>query len=231
MEPQTTVCHPNDDGGINVSSAAQFFDLTHIAISRSLKIPQSKITGIHKRLGGGYGAKLTRSSQVACACALACHLLRQPVRFVMTIESNMSAIGKRYANSVEYNATIDTRNGILLDVKLSVAQDFGYSMSDDTSIVMALTLGQSCYARVSEWMLTVNKLRTNAPSSTWCRGPGSTEGTAVVENLMEHIARETNLDPAQVRLNNFGKQESLRRIFPDFLKDTGNKSGFTVSVR
>ncbi|KAG4066736.1 hypothetical protein HA402_012803 [Bradysia odoriphaga] len=220
MEPQTTVCHPNDDGGINVWSAAQFFDLTHIAISRSLKIPQSKVTGIHKRLGGGYGAKLTRSSQVACACALACHLLRRPVRFVMTIESNMSVIGKRYANLAEYNATIDTRNGFLLNLKLSVAQDFGNSRNDDSSLVVESTLARSCYARVSEWMVTLYKQTTNAPSATWCRGPGSTEATAIVENLMEHIARETNLDPAQVRLNNFSKQESLRKIFPDFLRDT-----------
>lgn len=189
MEPQTTVCHPNDDGGINVWSATQFFDLTHIAISRSLQIPQSKITGTHKRLGGGYGAKLTRSSQVACACALACHLLRRPVRFVMTIESNMSVVGKRYANVTDYNATVDTRNGSLLDFKLAVAQDFGYSLNDDTSLVLALTLERSCYARVSEWMVSVNKLKTDAPSATWCRGPGSTEATAIVENLMEHIAR------------------------------------------
>lgn len=44
---------------------------------------------------------------------------------------------------------------------------------------------------------------------------------AILENLMEHIARETNLDPAQVRLNNLNSNESLHKIFPEFLKDIG----------
>lgn len=55
MEPQTTVCMPNDDGGINVFSSTQWFDLTQVAIAKSLKIQQSKITGQFKRVGGAYG--------------------------------------------------------------------------------------------------------------------------------------------------------------------------------
>lgn len=43
------------------------------------------------------------------------------------------------------------------------------------------------------------------------------------ENLMEHIAREVNLDPAQVRLNNIN-DGAMKQQFTDFLRDTGNIS-------
>lgn len=221
MEPQTTFCMPNDDGGINVYSATQWFDLTQVAISRSLKIQQSKITGQFKRLGGSYGAKTSRSAQVACACALACHLLRRPIRFVLTIESNMTMIGKRYAYVIDYQANIDPATGQLHQFETTISQDFGYSFNDDCSPIIIHCFKRSCYARAADWKITVNRVKTAAPSATWCRAPGTTEATATVENLMEQIAREVNLDPAQIRLINLDSNGSLHKIFPEFLKDTG----------
>lgn len=222
MEPQTTFCMPNDDGGgINVYSATQWFDLTQMAISKSLKIQQSKVTGQFKRVGGSYGAKFSRSAQVACACALACHKLQRPVRFVLTIESNMTMIGKRNANVIEYVANIDPTTGRMHEFETTIAQDFGYSFNDDGSMIVLYCLKKSCYARAAEWKITVNRVKTDAPSATWCRSPGTTEAIATIENVMEHISRECNLDPAQVRLNNLDTNGSLHKIFPEFLNDTG----------
>lgn len=85
--------------------------MLQISISRCLKMQQSKIYLSVKRLGGSYGMKLSRSSQVACACALASHLTRQPVRFVMSIESSMTTIGKRYGCVAEYDAIVDAASG------------------------------------------------------------------------------------------------------------------------
>lgn len=129
MEPQTTFCTPNDDGGINVYSSTQWFHLTQVGISKSLKLQQSKIYGQFKRVGGSYGAKVTRSAQIACACALACHLLRRPVRFVLTIESNMATIGKRSANVIEYKANVDTATGQMRNFSTTISQDFGCSFN------------------------------------------------------------------------------------------------------
>lgn len=221
MEPQTTFCMPNDDGGIIVSSATQWFDHIHIAISKSLEIPQHKIIGTYKRLGGSYGAKLTRASQIACACALACHLLRRPVRFVMNIESNMSMIGKRVANNMNYEAIVYEKTGRLTRLNATFTQDFGCSLNDDTSQQMVLCLSHTCYARTSEWQINVVRAKTDSPSTTWTRAPATLEGIAFIENLMEHIAREVDLDPAEVRLNNLNRQQQLYKIFPEFLKDTG----------
>lgn len=55
-----------------------------------------------RRCGGAFGAKITRANIVACACALAAHILQKPVRMVMTLETNMRAVGGRYLNFVQY---------------------------------------------------------------------------------------------------------------------------------
>lgn len=167
------------------------------------------------------GAKSTRSTQVACACALACHLLRRPVRFVLTIESNMTMIGKRNANVIDYQANIDTATGQLRRFSATFSQDFGCSFNDDGSMIVMKCLKNSCYARSGEWKIKVNRVKTNAPSATWCRSPCTMEAIACIETVMEHIAREVNLDPAQVRLNNLNSSGSLHKIYPEFLKDTG----------
>lgn len=60
-----------------------------------------------RRLGGGYGAKISRATHVACACALVCYKLNRPARFVMSIESNMQAMGKRYDTRQEYEIGVD----------------------------------------------------------------------------------------------------------------------------
>lgn len=231
MEPQTVFCTPNDDGGINLQVSTQWLDLSHIAVSKCLNIPQSKIIASFKRCGGGYGAKLSRSSHVACACGLACHLLRMPVRFVMSIESNMTIMGKRYGCAVEYDALVDSATGRLINLApLAITSDFGCSLNDDTTKKLTHCLESACYAHADEWEVEVSRLLTDAPSAIQARAPGSTEGTAIVENLMEHIASEVNLDPAQVRINNFQTEGPLIKVFPEFLKDIGNCSNSPLII-
>lgn len=125
MEPHTTFCVPRDDGGIDIYSSMQWIHIGHIAVSECLKMPQSKIHFVVKRMGGSYGVKITRGTLAACACALACHLTRLPVRFVMTIEASMTILGKRYPNAVDYTANIDTANGRLIDLSVKITSDFG----------------------------------------------------------------------------------------------------------
>lgn len=55
-----------------------------------------------RRLGGGFGAKLTRNSAVAAACALAAYKLGKPVRVSLDMSGNMDMIGKRTEYFTDY---------------------------------------------------------------------------------------------------------------------------------
>lgn len=153
MEPQSTFCLPRDDGGLEIYSSMQWMHLGHIAVAESLKIPQSKIRFSVKRLGGSYGVKITRSLLVACACALACHLTRLPVRFVMTIESNMTVLGKRYPNAIDYTANIDSVSGRLIDLSVKVIADVGMKISSLLSVMLSAQI-KSQIASTAQWYPT-----------------------------------------------------------------------------
>lgn len=220
MENQTTFCYPNDDGGLDVYCATQCLDVTQVAIAKLLNIQQSRVNVFVKRLGAGYGGKLTACASPACGAALGAFLTRQPVRFVLTIESNMRTLGKRYACAFNYTMNIDSGTGHISNLNATLSEDYGYTLNDDVSFFTMDTFNRTCYARTDAWKITINKVKTDAPSSTWCRAPGALESVSFQETIMEQIGREINLDPAQVRLNNLPNDSTLKKYFPEFLKDT-----------
>lgn len=128
MEPQTCVCIPIEDG-IEVYSATQYIDATQMAIADALKLPNNIVNMNVRRVGGAYGAKITRSIQIAAATALAAHLLNRPVRFIMTIEANMTVVGKRYAFLGDYEVDFD-KNGKIQRLLSNYIADSGCSSNE-----------------------------------------------------------------------------------------------------
>jgi xanthine dehydrogenase/oxidase len=66
----------------------------------------SRINVKVRRIGGAYGSKVSRNSLVSVACAVAAQILNRPVRLIMSLESNMEAIGKRCEASVNYEVSV-----------------------------------------------------------------------------------------------------------------------------
>lgn len=89
-----------------------------------------------KRIGGAYGAKISRNAQIACACALVCHKLNRPARFVMTIESNMQSVGKRIMTRNDYEVGVNDEGVIqYLDAKFWC--NTGCSFNEPTAWVIS----------------------------------------------------------------------------------------------
>lgn len=219
METQTTICLPTENGGVDVYASTYWMDFTQMAIARCLNIPENSINMVVRRLGGSYGCKITRAAMVACAAALGCHLTKRPVRFVMTLESNMSVIGKRYSLHSEYNVHVDSASGRIINLENQVTADNGCSYNDNMLHLFELAVG-SCYDNAS-WSFHVKTVLTDVPTQTFCRAPGTLKATALAENTMEHIAFETGIDPLLVRLANMPSDSPLRSMLDKFLIQCG----------
>lgn len=222
MEPQTTMCAPSEDGGIDVHSASQWMDLTQIAVAQCLGLPENKVNMEVRRLGGAFGSKISRNVQIACACALASHLLQKPVRFVLEIESNMKTCGKRNACTSKYEVHVDPTTGKIRSLQNEFTHDFGCSPNEGGIIQMIATHSlANGYEKTDQWKIEGKKIYSSTPSTTWCRAPGSLEGIAAIENILDHIAFETKIDAVDVKLANFTDSSPLKHIFTQFIEDIG----------
>ncbi|ETN61206.1 aldehyde oxidase [Anopheles darlingi] len=212
LETQTCLCVPRPNE-MDVYSATQFIDHVQIAVSQALKVMESQINVTVKRVGGAYGFKLTYASQVACACAVAAHQTGRPVRMTLPLETAMCAMGKRAGSVSEYEVSVD-RSGRISKLSHTYIHDDGASMN---LLLGGMTsdLFKNCY-RTNSWKLRGKIARTDVPPNTWARAPGTSEGIAMIENIMEHVAHATGQDPLQVRLANMPQDSKMRKLLPQF---------------
>lgn len=173
---------------------------------------------IVKRIGGGYGGKISRGALVACAAALAAFKCRRPVRMVLPLETNMEVMGKRYPCIGEYTVEVDDR-GRIQYLNNEIWQDFGHSLNESV-VPLTTKWFLNCYD-TKYWNYNAWAVLTDSASNTFCRAPGILEGISMVENIFEHIAFEMGMCPIQVRLMNMAEDHRLRKMIKDFLLSTG----------
>ncbi|XP_065075928.1 xanthine dehydrogenase/oxidase-like [Ochlerotatus camptorhynchus] len=215
METQTCFCVPIEDG-MDIYASTQSTNFMLAAVSQALNVLENSLNISVRRVGGAYGAKLSRSSQIACACAVAAHLLQRPVRMLLKLETNMSAIGKRSGTFSEYQVNVD-RNGKINRLSNTYTQDGGAVLNEPLAFLTS-DYFKNCY-RTDTWSLIGNMARTYVATNTFCRAPGTMEGISMVENIMEHIAHVTGKDPLDVRMMNISKQNKMYELLPKFRKD------------
>ncbi|XP_044734075.1 xanthine dehydrogenase-like [Chrysoperla carnea] len=212
METQTCICVPIEDG-MDVFSSTQWMDYVQIAIAKSCNIPLKNINLNVRRLGGGYGAKLTLPSLIACATAVAATKLNRPVYSRMLLEDNMETMGKRFPCSADYEVGVDD-NGKIQHMDLSIWMNYGCTANEVSTGHMLGFLGN--FYDTQTWNIKTHGVLTDVTPHTWCRAPSSTEAFALTEQIMEHIAVTVKKDSEFVRFQN---ALSTEQTLPNMVKD------------
>ncbi|KAH8338948.1 hypothetical protein KR074_005906, partial [Drosophila pseudoananassae] len=217
MEPQTTVAVPFEDG-LKVFSSTQWMDHTQSVIAHCLQLKANNVQLQVRRLGGAYGSKISRGNQVACAASLAAYKLNRPARFVQSMESMMDCNGKRWACRSDYQCHVKN-NGKIVGLSHDYFEDAGWCPNDSPVNLQSKFTASNCYDFTERnFKLSGHEVLTDAPSSSWCRAPGSVEGIAMIENIIEHVAFEVQKDPAEVRLANISSGNKMSELLPEFLQ-------------
>ncbi|XP_055604377.1 probable aldehyde oxidase gad-3 [Uranotaenia lowii] len=217
MENQLCICVPTEDNGMDVYTSTQWLHQVQLTISEVLKIPQNTINYYCTRVGGSFGAKMTRSAWIAGACALGAHLTRRPVRFIMSLEGNMTTVGKRQGLMVDYKVSVDEQGKILKLIN-NFTYDLGSSTNETLDFIYRVALA-NCYDN-STWKLTPYGGITDTASNIWLRSPGFAEAIFSIETIMDHIAHQSKLDPVAVRLANIPAANSeMTELLAQFVVD------------
>ncbi|KAK5639262.1 hypothetical protein RI129_011754 [Pyrocoelia pectoralis] len=203
METQCCVAIPEEDG-LTLYPSTQSLAISQTAAAIALKISANKVNISVRRLGGAYGAKISRNGIVSCAAAIAAYALKKPIKLWLPLTTNMNIIGKRFPCSMDYEVAVND-TGVIQYLNAALYSDLGYAGSENLSGEVLNIFANSF--EHDTWNAKMFSTKTDTTQGTWCRAPGTTESIAASLSIMNHIAVSLNIDPVVVYENNFDKQK------------------------
>jgi len=209
MEPRGTVA--KWEGGykqLTVWSSTQIPHLLRSQLAEQLKIGENKLRVIAPEVGGGFGAKLNVYAEEALVAYLAM-TLNKPVKWIERRRENLSGT-THGRDQIAYLEVAAQKDGVVLGVKAKFICDMGAYLQLLTPAIPGFSglMMTGCYKipalAFDQQMVFTNKMATDA-----YRGAGRPEAAYIAERIMDMVAGEFGLDPAEVRRKNFIAKESF----------------------
>ncbi|MBI3998585.1 MAG: molybdopterin-dependent oxidoreductase, partial [Armatimonadetes bacterium] len=166
-------------------------------------IPETKMRVIAPQVGGGFGSKIYLYPEYCLMAALAKRLGR-PVKWMETRRENYVATthGRDHITDLEVGAR---RDGTITALKAHTYANLGGILSTIAPGIPTTLYGRmlSGAYKIPNIYCHVLGVYTNTGMVDAYRGAGRPEATYVVERAVDLVARELNMDPAEVRRKNF----------------------------
>jgi aerobic carbon-monoxide dehydrogenase large subunit len=203
IEPRATVAAQEPGhGGYILYTATQVPHLAKIVLSLSTGIPENHIRVVAPDVGGGFGSKLNVYREEIIALVLA-KKLETPVKWVEDRSENYQATshGRGQIQDIELAATSEGR---ILGMRVNLLDDVGAYLQLTTPFISVSGVGM--FPGVYTFGAFGCRLRgvfTNLTPTDAYRGAGRPEAAYAIERAMDALARETGLDPVEVRRRNF----------------------------
>jgi len=202
LESQVCLCIPGEGNEINVFSSTQHPSETQALIAELLGIKKHDVVVEVRRMGGAFGGKETQANHTACWTALLCHATKRPVKIRLFRDDDMIMTGKRHRFLSRYDVGFDNE-GRLLAAKFELNSDGGCATDLSFAIMERAMLHVDNAYYIPNIQVHARVWKTNLPSNTAFRGFGGPQGMAVIETVMDRIARYLRKDPLEIRYKNF----------------------------
>jgi xanthine dehydrogenase large subunit len=192
---------PQTDGGMRILSSTQHPTEVQHMVAHALGVSQSRVSVQARRLGGAFGGKESQASHVAAWAALAARKTGKPCKMRLDRDEDMLITGKRHDFQARYDVGFDDDGHLLaLDATLASRCGFSADLSGPVNDRAMFHL-DNCY-----WLPNVRvqslRCKTHTQSATAFRGFGGPQGLAVIEQILDEVARFLGLDPYVVRQRN-----------------------------
>ena len=189
-----------DNLEIWVSTQSPHFERDNVATM--LGIPHSRVRIYSKDVGGGFGAKVDTYSETIIASVLSKDVGR-PVKWVEQRREHFTTT-VHGRGEVQYVEGAYDAEGMLTGLKVDYYTDMGsYCRGPSHSVVGGLTpLGIQGAYQVRNVAWNSYGIYTNKVPVGPYRGYGQHASSYIVERVMDLIAGEMGLDPAEVRRRN-----------------------------
>ena len=200
MAPHATVASWDGDQ-LTLYDATQYVSGVRKTVATTLGIAPEQIRVICSFVGGGFGCKGSTWSHVVLA-AMAARQVGRPVKLVLDRTQMVGPVGARprTAQQVTLAAT--------LDGKLQAMQ---HAVVSSTSLQEDWTESSAMASRmlydVPHQSTSHRLARMHIGSPTFMRAPGEASGSFALESAMDELALALQINPIQLRLNNYAEQD------------------------
>jgi len=203
MEPQVAVAVPDGLGGLEVLSSTQGIFETRAELARIFGLDTARVRVVGAPIGGSFGGKVLIVEPLAAGAALK---LNRPVRLVMTRSEDFASTNPMGAFTID--ATIGAkRTGELVGLRARVTIDYG--AYDNWGLVNDVALEIAGGYRWSAYDIEVDAVSTNRFGCAAYRGPGGAQTAFALETMLDDLALQLRIDPAELRLRNVARPGDL----------------------
>jgi carbon-monoxide dehydrogenase large subunit len=231
IEPHIAVAQADRSGQITLWTSSQSPFAQRNLIAESLGISQSKLRVISPYVGGGFGAKAGVSME-ALAVVMAQKVMGHPVKLRLTREEEFYTAFVRQGLIAKTRIGAN-REGKLLAMKTEYYWDAGAYTEYGVNITRASGYSSTGPYEIPNVCADSYCVYTNHPVGGAMRGFGMPEIHWGIEQIMDILAGELDLDPAEFRRNNCVRGGSIiatgSKMHPIGLVDCINKATAAIN--
>jgi aerobic carbon-monoxide dehydrogenase large subunit len=177
------------------------------ALADLLGRDESQVRVITPDVGGGFGPKLVFYPEDV-AVAVAALILRRPVKWIEDRREHFVATTQERDQSWDMEIAVD-REARILGVRGTLIHDHGAYNARGVNIAYGSAHAMGLPYEVPAYQLDLKLVLTNKVPVTPVRGAGQPQGVFAMERLLDRVARELNLDRAEVRRRNLIAAEKM----------------------
>ncbi len=187
---------------LTLYTSTQIPHLVRTLVAGMLGIPENRLRVVAPEVGGGFGSKLNVYAEEALMGFVAMKI-GKPVKWIETRRENFqSTIHGR--GHIDYYEIAARRDGIILGLKLTLIQDCGAYLQLLTPAIPTLSvLMMPGIYRIQNISAEIIGVFTNTVPTDAYRGAGRPEATYGIERMVDLLAAELHMDPAEIRFLNF----------------------------
>jgi carbon-monoxide dehydrogenase large subunit len=187
---------------LTLYSSSQAPHLLRSLLSNIFGIAENRLRVIAPEVGGGFGSKIDVYAEDMLMTFVS-QRINKPVKWIESRRENF--LGTIHGRGhVDYYELAAKRDGTMLGLKLKIIQDLGAYMQLLTPAIPTLSVlmmpGLYKFKHISADIVGAF---TNCFPTDAYRGAGRPEATHGIERMVDILAAELKMDPAELRMKNF----------------------------
>jgi len=195
------------DRSLTLFTSTQIPHLARSILAGMLGIEENRLRLVAPEVGGGFGCKLNVYGEEALVSFIS-RKINRPVKWIESRREHfLTTIHGR--GHVDYYEIAAKRDGTILGVKLKIIQDLGsyFQLLTPAMPTLSVLMMPGLYNFRNIDAEIVGAFTNCVPTDAY-RGAGRPEATHGIERMVDILAAELQMDPAEIRLKNFvGKDQ------------------------